>query len=292
MNKQTMRLILATVTSLLGLVSTQSAQAATTWNGSWNYNNCSAASVSYGNSYSCTDSIAPADAKMGITAWSSDLSPSVQNFVAAAVAPWGSSAGFGIVNTEECAGKSNASGWSICDPGTGPHAADNVGQLEGFLLNFTNPGETVSVALNSVTMGWNGTDNPSGSYTDSDISVFYWVGGSGGPTMGSIGASGLPATAGSTANGWKLLNHYSNVGSAEPDTMSFGNTGAGAVSSSWWFVSASNSASAIGNDAFKLLTVAGTGTSTGKTPEPGSLALAGLALFGMVGLRRKAKQQA
>jgi len=291
MKKQTLRSVLLLAASLVGLAASPASQAAT-WNGTWNYDSCgdtSPSTVSWGNSYTCTDSALPADAKMNISGWSSDLSPST-NFIAAAVYPWGSSAGFGVVNREECAVGSA----TVCDPGTGPHAADGVSNLDGFLLKFSNnPSDIVKVALNSIKVGWNGSDNPSGVYTDSDISVYYYTGSSD-PTMGSVSATGLQGATSSVAvGGWKLLNHFADVGSWAGNTVTLGNSGAGAVSSSWWLVTASNNAAGDTNkDAFKLLTVAGVGDTTKKTPEPGSLALAGLALFGMVGLRRKSKHQA
>lgn len=290
MKRQTLRSFLLLAASLIGLAAAPAAQAAT-WSGTWNYSSCSnlGATVTWGNSYNCSDSSAPADATMNISGWSSDLSPST-NFVSAAVYPWGSSAGFGVVTKEEC---SNSA--AVCDPGAGPHAADGVGNLDGFLMKFSNnPSDIVKVALESIKIGWNGTDNSAdtgGTYNDSDISVYYYTG-STDPDLSSVSALGLQGASSSVAvGGWKLLNHYANVGAMTNNTVSLGNTGAGAKSSSWWLVTASNNPLGDTNkDAFKLLTVAGTGDTTKRTPEPGSLALAGLALFGMVGLRRKAKQ--
>lgn len=266
------------------------AAAATTWNGSWNYSSCSnlGSTPTWGNSYNCTDTDGTANAKMNISGWSSDLQPS-SNFAAAAVYPWGSSAGFGIVSKEECGNTSY-----VCDPGTGPHAADNLGNLDGFLLNFSDtPGSVVNVALNSITVGWNGTDNPSYPYNDSDISVYYYTGNA--PTNGNITGmsaadlAALNANPTGTVNGWKLLNHYTDVGAKSGNTLGLGNT---SISSSWWLVTASNkvTGTTTTTDAFKLLTVAGTGSTTppgGRTPEPASLALAGVALFGLFAIRRR-----
>lgn len=301
MKRQTLQSILLLAASLMGMAASPASQAAT-WSGTWNYSNCgdtSASTVSWGNSYTCTDSSLPADAKMNISGWSSDLSPAT-NFAAAAVYPWGSSAGFGVVNRDECA----VGATTVCDPGTGPHATDGVDNLDGFLMKFSNnPSDIVKVALESVQIGWNGSDdkgittstkgNACSGYCDSDISVYYYTGSSD-PTMGAVSAASLKGATTTTAvNGWKLLGHYADVGLMTSNTVTLGNTGAGAVSSSWWLVTTSNSSAGDSNaDAFKLLTVAGTGDTTKRTPEPGSLALAGLALFGMVSLRRKAKQQA
>lgn len=302
MKRQTLRSILLLAASVMGLAAAPAAQAAT-WSGTWNYDSCSnlAAAVTWGNSYTCTDSSLPADAKMNISGWSSDLSPSTA-FVPAAVYPWGSSSGFGVINKEECTDSKGVVSATPCDPGTGPHAADGVDNLDGFLMKFSNnPSDIVKVALESVQIGWNGSDakgittstkgNACTGYCDSDISVYYYTG-SVDPDMSTVSAASLKgATTTVAVNGWLLLGTYNDVGLNTNNTVSLGNTGAGAKSSSWWLVTAANTTTMDGNaDAFKLLTVAGTGDTTKRTPEPGSLALAGLALFGMVGLRRKAKQ--
>lgn len=276
----------------------QTAQAATSWSGSWNYSNCSG-SISWGNSYTCSDSSLPTDAQLNLSGWSSDLSPS-SNFAAAAVYPWGSSSGFGVVSKEEC---NNSA--SVCDPGAGPHSADNLGNLDGFLLKFSdNPDSTVSVALNSIKVGWNGTDNATGNcstnctYDDSDISVYYYVGNNpptdasaiknmSASTLATLNSGGV--NFGGTVNGWKLLNHYGNLGSAAENTVNLANNGG--ATSSWWLITASNQTvgTSTTTDAFKLLTVAGTGTTTNNTPEPGTLVLAGLAALGAVYSRRRRK---
>jgi hypothetical protein len=306
MKRQTLRSFLLLAASLVGLAAAPTAQAAT-WSGSWDYASCgnpaqaAANTLSWGNSYTCSDSSLPANANMNISGWSSDLTPSTA-FVAAGIYPWGSSAGFGVVNKEECTDGSGNVSTKVCDPGAGPHAADGVSNLDGFLMKFSNnPTDIVKVALESVQIGWNGSDDKGitgatkGSactgYCDSDMSVYYYTGSSD-PNMGLISAASLKgATTTVAVNGWLLLGTYADVGLMTNNTLSLGNTGAGAKSSSWWLVTAANSTTMDGNaDAFKLLSVAGTGDTTKRTPEPGSLALAGLALFGMVGLRRKAKQ--
>jgi PEP-CTERM motif len=266
-----------------------SAQAATSWAGSWNYGSCSAQGTGWGNSYNCTDTTTPSDANLNLSGWSSDLSPSVTNFTSSAVVSY-SGSGLGITSREECSFSS-----TVCEPGNGPHAADNYGNLDAFLLSFSgNPSDTVSVALNSITIGWNGTDNATSSssvlYNDSDISVYYYTGTTA-PDMTAVNASNL------TSNGWTLLNHYSNVGSSSNNTVSLGNTGENAISSSWWLVSASNSTTGTksSSDAFKLMGAAGTGSTTTPptpgVPEPGSLALASLALLAVVYARRPSKQK-
>lgn len=204
-----------------------------------------------------------------ITAWST-TGNSNTTFQSACIHNWGS-AGFGIVNTAEndpCTG----------DPGTGPHSADNVGNIDLFLIEFNS-----AVNLTGLQIGWNGTDNYS---ADSDISVLAFTGKS--PLTPSV--SGLTAS-NLTTKGWLSIGNYADVGSKTNNSQAIST----ATSSSWWLVSAYNSNLgggtnlSAGNDYFKLLSVAGNVTTTNKTPEPGSLALASLGLLGMLALRRRNK---
>lgn len=219
------------------------------------------------------DSSATTATAQSVSAWSTTGTSGA--FECAAVQSYGT-AGYGIVNRLEKTSGTSCAAYTTTSPN---HAADNVGWTDMFLLTFAS-----AVTLDRVTIGWNGTDN---YCAGSDISVLAYT------NKVNPNASVSGKTVSSLA-GWSLVGHHMNVGAASGNSVAVNSAG---ISSSWWLVSAynpyfgtANTAAYSGNDYFKLLSVAGTAATSpppNQTPEPGSLALAGMGLLGLLVVRRK-----
>jgi hypothetical protein len=180
------------------------------------------------------------------------------------LASWGTN-GLGVINRDaDTLGAFGPSGGGTKDDveGKSPeHSMDSNDRVDAILFSFGS-----SVKLTSVTIGWAGTD--------SDITVLAYTGGSPGPTgsWGSLNA------------GWSLVGNYNDLVANSAKTIN-----AGGTSSAYWLITAGNTAygsPSDGADYVKLLKLYG--DTPGKTPEPGSLGLLGIAALGFWRLRRKA----
>lgn len=180
--------------------------------------------------------------------------------------------GYGVKNSVE--------GYSVGSPN---HAMDNQGNLELMLMKFD-----ASISLTTLQAGWVGSD--------SDVSVFAYTG-----TGNAVSAlTGATESTLMTTAGWSHIGNYSNIGTGAVSINS------NAISSSYWIVSAYSTAfgsgySATSYDYVKLKIVAGNYTCVNSNdpscsppptgvPEPVSLALVGVALFGAWGGRNRAKR--
>lgn len=156
---------------------------------------------------------------------------------------------------------------------------------DSVLLSFDT-----AVQLTGITLGW--------TQTDADLTVSAYLG-TGAPTLAGRTYGGL------TSAGWTYVEHESNV-TAGTQRLVNGATGnadgvsAATVSSKYWMISAYNPLRGnpvtgldVGNDYFKLLSVAAASTSPpapGGVPEPAALSLIAVAALGgtVASRRRKA----
>ncbi|TAH43550.1 MAG: PEP-CTERM sorting domain-containing protein [Betaproteobacteria bacterium] len=279
-------------------------QAATNW--SFNLQtdaptSTTGSSSSYGNSRTYTAS----GVTVGVSAYSNtgnngSSTTSVDNSNAnqletANLAYNGSWQGLGAFNQDAGGSTSTTAGKDWQEGQSPEHSFDNNERADSALLSFGT-----SVNLTSITFGW--------WNNDSDFYVLAYSG-SGTPTL-----TGLTYA---TLAGWTLVGNYSNPGGSTAGgefTTTLGTT----ITSSYWLIGAGGFTTGVGAhsgdtssgsylpldststkkrfDYLKLTGVEGVtnGSGTGGgggsgsgVPEPGSLALAGAAFAGMMGLRRR-----
>lgn len=303
--------------------------AQSTWNvynGLSNNSGCSQAATNSGNfnnSYNCTTGTGAGTQSMTVTGWSSNSDRGVSGgirgtvnttstntstfygssyylsgsgFASSLLSDQGASGLGGTSRLEAQTARANGDTTPL-DPASPNHAFDSVapGAFDMLLLDFGSS----NVILDKIGIGWKGAD--------ADLMVMRWTGTTAPTrttgTTGSGGNQNLTDTLWSAANptvaGWQLVGTYGNLGT--DSTAPFGgaavNTGA-TQASSWWLVSAFNttllgsntacSTCDAGNDSFKFNFIQ---TRTPGVPEPGTAALAVLALGGAVAARRRVSRR-
>jgi hypothetical protein len=219
----------------------------------------------YGNSWYQTIN----GTKLTVSAYSSTGSGGA--FAAASIGNYGSGSGFGVYSANE----------SLTGTGTGAspqHSMDNNGSTDLLALNFTSGSNQAKVVLTALTTGWH--------QGDSDISLLRWNK----PTdpTSIIGKSISTLL----TDGWALVNNYADM--VDDTARATGLATTTANSSSWWLISAYNSAwggSVLDatSDYVKVLSSVSATPTGGAVPEPGSVALVGAALMALVAVRRTAK---
>ena len=179
----------------------------------------------------------------------------------------------------------------VSDDGTVPagsspnHAVDNDTHQDSLLLSFSGG----AVNLSAFSLGW--AREYSGTTllgNRADVALLAFTGNSYYDPLGHSYAYLL-------SNGWSLISEYSNVAQGTNQST------ATAVNSSYWMLAAAGGAFGSGYagapDYFKLQSITATpcvpgqpgcgGSNIPGIPEPGSLALAGVALAGVYRTRRR-----
>lgn len=184
----------------------------------------------------------------------------------------------GVYNADACSSGSYCDLNETVNP---EHSIDNNQRYDMVLLSFSSV-----VKLTQMKLGW--------FQNDSDVTVMAYTG-VGAPTLVGKTYSQLAAA----NSGWSLIGNYANIGSTNP-----ANINAGGVFSSYWLIGAYNplvsgaTTGAMLTDSYdyvKLASVSGcvqgaTGCNPpSKVPEPGSLALMGVGLLGLLRMRKAAK---
>jgi hypothetical protein len=190
------------------------------------------------------------------------------------------SGGLGVKNQDASTSTTYGDESEAGDP---EHSTDNNQRYDSVLFKFSS-----DIDLNSVTIGWHGTD--------SDITVLAYT------ATGTCVGSGTCTSdvsgkkyADLASYGWSLIGQYTDLHLLPDEDPTSGmkktkSVNAGDVASSYWLIGAANTL--VGGDKdgtrdyVKLLGLSGDKPTNG-TPEPGTLLLMGAGLFGLYRMSRR-----
>ena len=232
--------------------------------------------TNYGNTITWKGSTA--GSSVNVSAWSTTGTGGV--FEKAFVGNYGGDLG---VTSQSTAGNVELNSSHMPDTTTNQHALDNVGAYDALLFSFAS-----ATTLSNVSIGFPTT----GSGIDSDSTILYWNGTkTGAPTTNLA----LRTLADLTANGWSVATNIADL-----QTGASGNsTGiATSTTSQYWLIGAyaglggTNKGGVVGNTGNDYFKVNGlTAVTVSAVPEPGSIALFGIAGAALlVGRRRRVRK--
>lgn len=222
-----------------------------------------AGATNIGNVWSCADQgTSGPPYNLTLAGWSAAGATGGGAMATATITPQGAS-GVGVGNRGE--------GGQLANSGNFDHSMDsaNGNGIDALLLTFSS-----AEVLRTVSLGWVGTD--------SDFQVLRYTG------TGTISPDGrTAATMVGVGGGWQLVSTISGTGVGSYDV----NTGG--LSSSYWLITAFNSnfGGSTGDTTADAIKVLGVTSRPNGVSEPGSLALAGMALLGVFAARRKVGAQ-
>lgn len=234
---------------------------------------CTTGGTNYGNTYTWSAASSGGNTSVTMSAFGTTTLSTTTNLQKAWIGNYGSN-GFGI--TSQSSGELNSSHDPDAVSPTYQHAIDNTSAYESLLFSFSS-----AVTLNSLSIGFKGQN--------ADATVLEYQG-TGNPTasLTSQSYSSMLCASASSTNCWNIVGNLLGMSTSGANAIT------GGTASSYWMVGAylpigTNSAYSGINDAFK---VSGFTATRATVPEPGSIALFGIAGAALVGSRCRRKHAA